>query len=166
LHDRRGCGHHLGQRCDIKNGIHRHQFAAGFQRAVTECLAVDHFVVVANQNHRTGSLAIVNGLFDDWSNDGKAVWRRATLLSRGTGYRDANQAKNSDPAKPTGVGTQIQVPLGCANTLTLHGVSGVAQGGHSRGGTVLCHRMKAEAEIWTLSVLGLNPFLGRFLPRY
>jgi serine-type D-Ala-D-Ala carboxypeptidase len=102
----------------------------------------------------------VNGLFDDWVNDGKAVWRSATLPSRGkTGYRAANQAKNSDQPKPTRMGTQIQVPLGCANTLTLHGVSSVAQGGHNRG-VPSVPQVKAEAAIRTLSVLPSKSFPG------
>ena len=48
LHDGGGGGDHLGQRCEIEDGVQRHGLAFGLEGAAAVGLAVDDLAVVAD----------------------------------------------------------------------------------------------------------------------
>ncbi len=54
LHHRVGSGHHLGQGCEIKDGVLSHGVALGDQGTVPKGLAVDDFPLVPHQDDGAG----------------------------------------------------------------------------------------------------------------
>ena len=89
LHDGGGSGDHLGERCQIENGVGCHGLAAGLEGAIAEGLAVDDLSVVPYQQHSAGHLVVVDGVEDD------GVENRQFWVARGLGRR-GQQGKKAD----------------------------------------------------------------------
>ncbi len=83
-HHRRRSGQHLGQRRRVEDGVGRHRLLRGLERTIAIRLAIDHCPIVADQQHGSGRISLLHGIFQQ-----RVEWREAGLVGAGGSRRSS-----------------------------------------------------------------------------